>query len=197
MPDTQKRVASSLKSTNRKQVEVEMQKIHNNLAYREDSQRQASGLIYSTVGLTDRLNEGTETILIVDDEEIILDIVARMLERMNYIALKAVSGMAAIDIYKEKLEAIDLIILDIIMPKMNGTETYEKIKEINPNAKVLFASGYCIEGDVAEKLKIGCNGFIKKPFSMRNLSEKLRELLAPTTQLGFPQTNIPSKLCSI
>lgn len=197
MPNMQKGVASSLKSTNRKQVEVEMQKIHNNLAYREGSERQVSDLIYSTVRLTDRLNEGTETILIVDDEEIVLDIVARMLERMNYIVLKAGSGMAAIDIYKDKMEAIDLIILDMVMPNMNGGETYEKIKEINPNAKVLLASGYSIEGDVAEKLKNGCNGFIKKPFSMRNLSEKLREILGPTTQLGLPQTNIPSKICSI
>ena len=174
-----------------------MQKTHNNLAYRGSSERQVSDLIYSTVGLTDRLNEGAETILIVDDEEIILDIVARMLERMNYIVLKAGSGMAAIDVYKDKMEAIDLIILDMIMPKMNGGETYEKIKEINPNAKVLLASGYSIEGDVAEKLKNGCNGFIKKPFSMRNLSGKLREILGPTTQLGLPQTNIPSKICPI
>ena len=130
MPDTQKRVESSLKSTNRKQVEVEMQKNHNNLAYWGGSERHVPDLIYSTVGLTDTLYEGTETILIVDDEEIILDIVARMLERMNYIVLKAGSGMAAIDVYNDKMEAIDLIILDMIMPKMNGGETYEKIKEI-------------------------------------------------------------------
>ena len=75
------------------------------------------------------------------------------------------------------MEEIDLIILDMIMPKMDGRKTYEKIKEINPNARVLLASGYSIGSQVAEELKNGCNGFIQKPFNLRELSAKIREIL--------------------
>lgn len=182
MPDTQKRLASLLNTTDRKQFEGEMQKSHNKLEYSVRSERQVSDEVHSTVGLADRLDEGTGTILIVDDEEMVLETVTRMLERLGYSVLEAGSGMAAIDVYKEKMKEIDLIILDMIMPKMDGGKTYEKIKEINPNAKVLLASGYSIDDQVAEKLKNGCDGFIQKPFYLRNLSGKLREILVPTNR---------------
>ena len=182
MPDTQKRVASPLNTTNLKQLEVEMQKAHNKLAYSVRAERQVSDKVHSAEGLGDRPNEKTGTILIVDDEEIVLETFTRMLERLDYCVFKAGSGMAAIDVYEDKMEEIDLIILDMIMPKMDGRKTYEKIKEINPNAKVLLASGYSIGSQVAEELKNGCNGFIQKPFNLRTLSGKLRDILVPTNR---------------
>jgi CheY-like chemotaxis protein len=182
MPDTQKRVASPLNTTNLKQLEVEMQKAHNKLAYSVRSERQVSDKVHSVERLADRSNEKTGTVLIVDDEEIVLETFTKMLERLGYSVLKAGSGMAAIDVFKDKVEEIDLIILDMIMPKMDGRKTYEKIKEINPNAKVLLASGYSIGGQVAEKLKNECTGFIQKPFNLRTLSGKLREILVPTNR---------------
>ena len=70
-----------------------------------------------------------------------------------------------------------MVILDMIMPDMGGSETYEKIKQIDPEAKILLSSGYSINGQATEILKRGCNGFIQKPFSLKELSEKIREIL--------------------
>jgi len=71
----------------------------------------------------------------------------------------------------------DLVILDMIMPQMGGGETYDKLKEIGPTIKVLLSSGYSINGQAKEILKRGCNGFIQKPFTMRELSKAIREVL--------------------
>jgi PAS domain S-box-containing protein len=138
--------------------------------------------IHSTVKSDDRLNEGTGTILLVDDEEIVLEAGTKMLERLGYSVLEARSGMTAINIYKDKMKAIDMIILDMIMPKMDGGKTYEKLKDINPNVKVLLASGYSIEGQATEILKRGCEGFIQKPFNLRSLSGKVKKILSTTTR---------------
>ena len=96
---------------------------------------------------------------------------------MGYKVLIAGSGKEAIRIYEEKKERIDLVILDMIMPDMSGGETYDRMKDINPEMKVLLSSGYSINGQATEILDRGCNGFIQKPFKMVELSQKLREIL--------------------
>ncbi len=123
------------------------------------------------------IEEGNETILLVDDEEIIIDVGVQLLERLGYTVLEARSGEAAIRIYEENKDKIDMIILDIIMPNIGGGEVYDKIKKIDPNVKVLLSSGYSINGQATEILKKGCNGFIQKPFNMKNISKKIREVL--------------------
>ncbi|MBW2169089.1 MAG: response regulator [Deltaproteobacteria bacterium] len=70
-----------------------------------------------------------------------------------------------------------MVILDMIMPDMGGGETYDRLKEINPDIKVLLSSGYSINGQANEILERGCDGFIQKPFNMKDLSRKLREIL--------------------
>ena len=70
-----------------------------------------------------------------------------------------------------------MVILDMIMPEISGGETYDKLKEINPDIKVLLSSGYSINGQATEILDRGCNGFIQKPFNIANLSKKIREVL--------------------
>jgi PAS domain S-box-containing protein len=135
----------------------------------------------SAVQLADLPREGTGTILLVDDEEIVLETGAKMLERLGYRVIEAGSGMGAINIYKDKMEEIDMVILDMIMPEMDGEKTYETMKEINPNVKVLLASGYSIEGQATEILNRGCDGFIQKPFNLKRLSVKLKEILSPAT----------------
>jgi CheY-like chemotaxis protein len=91
--------------------------------------------------------------------------------------LTAKSGKEAIEIYKKNHDRIDIVILDMIMPKMGGGETYDKLKEINPDIKVLLASGYSLNGQATEILERGCNGFIQKPFNIGELSKKLRKIL--------------------
>ncbi len=121
--------------------------------------------------------KGTETVLLVDDEEIIIDVGEQMLKTMGYKVLLARSGKKAIEVYKKNLGKIDMVILDMIMPGVGGGETYDKIKEINPKVKVLLASGYSIDGQATEILERGCDGFIQKPFNIKELSQKLRAIL--------------------
>jgi DNA-binding NtrC family response regulator len=70
-----------------------------------------------------------------------------------------------------------MIILDMIMPDLGGSEVYDKIKTIDPEIKVLLSSGYSVEGEATEILNKGCNGFIQKPFNLKSLSKKIREVL--------------------
>jgi DNA-binding NarL/FixJ family response regulator len=71
-----------------------------------------------------------------------------------------------------------MVILDMVMPQMAGGEAYDRLKEINPNARVLLSSGYSIDGQAKEILRRGCAGFIQKPFGMEELGGKTREILA-------------------
>jgi two-component system, cell cycle sensor histidine kinase and response regulator CckA len=124
-----------------------------------------------------KILEGSETILLVDDEDMIIDIGEQFLEKMGYAVLIAKRGKEAIEIYEKGKDKIDIVILDMIMPDMGGGETYDRMKEINPDIKVLLSSGYSIDGQATEILERGCNGFIQKPFDINRLSRKLRELL--------------------
>jgi signal transduction histidine kinase/CheY-like chemotaxis protein len=127
--------------------------------------------------ISETVLNGSGTILLVDDEDMILDIGAEMLEKMGYTALTARSGKKAIDVYKKNRERISLVVLDMIIPGMNGGETYDRLRKINPDIKVLLSSGYSIDGEATQILNRGCNGFIQKPFSIKQLSQKISEVL--------------------
>jgi len=121
--------------------------------------------------------QGKETVLLVDDEEIIIDVGQELLKTLGYNVLIAEGGREAVDIYKANKDNIDIVILDMIMPVIGGGEAYDRMKEINPNIKVLLSSGYSINGQATEILKRGCDGFIQKPFTMRELSKAIRGVL--------------------
>ena len=120
---------------------------------------------------------GDETILLVDDEPMILQVGSAVLQELGYTVFKAQGGREAIEIYKKEGDSIDLVILDMIMPDMGGSETYDRLKDINPTVHVLLSSGYSIDGQATEILNRGCDAFIQKPFSIRELSGKIREIL--------------------
>ena len=120
---------------------------------------------------------GTETALFVDDEDMIIEVAGELLEQLGYKVLTTGSGREAIETYEKNKERIDIVLLDMIMPDMSGGETYDKLKEINPDIKVLLASGYSMNGTATEIMDRGCNGFIQKPFKMKEFSQKLREIL--------------------
>ena len=124
-----------------------------------------------------KLIKGSGTLLIVDDEELVLDVGANMLERLGYTVLKAHDGAEAVDIFKASKEQIKLVILDIIMPGMGGGAVYDKIKAINPEVKVLLSSGYSVDGMAIELLERGCDGFMQKPFTIEQLSGKIQQIL--------------------
>ena len=127
--------------------------------------------------LPEEIFRGTETVLLVDDEDMIIDIGEKILKMMGYDVMTATSGRDALELYKENQIKIDLVVLDMIMPGISGGETYDRLKGINPNVKVLLSSGYSMDGQASEILKRGCSGFIQKPFRMSHLSQIIREIL--------------------
>jgi two-component system cell cycle sensor histidine kinase/response regulator CckA len=125
----------------------------------------------------DAIEKGMETILLVDDEKMILDVGRDMLKAMGYEVHTARSGTEAVELYQSQKGSIDLVILDMIMPEMGGGQAYDRMKEINPDLKVLLSSGYSIDGQAHSIMERGCNGFIQKPFKLHELSAKIRETL--------------------
>ena len=125
---------------------------------------------------TEHIAQSNGSILLVDDEDIVLTVGTRMLKKMGYRVLRAKGGKEAVEIYKTNKDSIDMVILDMIMPDMGGGKVYDRIKEINPDVKVLLASGYSIEGQATEILERGCDGFIQKPFNISQLSEKVKKV---------------------
>ena len=107
----------------------------------------------------------------------VIEVAEEMLQRLGYGVRVATTGKQALETYLAHKDAIDLVILDMIMPDMGGMETYDRLKEEDPNIVVLLSSGYSIDGQATEILKHGCNGFIQKPSSMAALSQKIREVL--------------------
>ena len=124
------------------------------------------------------LIKGNGTILLIDDEKMILDVGLELLEELGYTVLSAMSGQEAIDVFQKDQDNIDLVIMDMIMPGMGGGETFDRLKEINPGVKVLLSSGYSINGQATKILRRGCDGFIQKPFNMNQLAEKVQKILA-------------------
>ena len=127
--------------------------------------------------ISEDVRHGDETVLFVDDEDAIIEVSLEILNALGYQVLTARSGKEAIEVYKKNKDKIDLIILDMIMPDMGGGKVYDRIKEINPDIKVLLSSGYSIEGQATEILKRGCNGFIQKPFNISELSQIIKKVL--------------------
>lgn len=127
--------------------------------------------------LPDELHMGTGTVLFVDDEDIVISAGEQMLRKLGYEVLVAGGGHEALDIYRQRQDEISIVLLDMVMPGMGGEETYEKMKKINPDVTVLLSSGYSLDGQAAEIMRRGCNGFIQKPFTLKSLSQKIKEIL--------------------
>ena len=121
--------------------------------------------------------KGMETILLIDDEPVNLEVSGELLESLGYRVYMAGGGQEGLDIYEEKRDEIDLVILDMVMPGISGGETFDRLRKSNPGIRVLLCSGYSINGQAQSILDRGCNGFIQKPYKMNDLSQKIRELL--------------------
>ncbi|MDD4356855.1 MAG: response regulator, partial [Smithellaceae bacterium] len=124
-----------------------------------------------------RIHKGVETILLIDDEQMIIEITSKMLEKLGYKVLTATSGKQGIDIFQNSRKKIDLVILDMIMPGLSGKEAFDILRQKNPTVKVLLSSGFSVDSQAKDIMAAGCKGFIQKPFTMAQLSRKLREIL--------------------
>lgn len=121
---------------------------------------------------------GKGTILVVDDETMILDIGKEMIGRMGFHTISACSGDEAVSLYRDNSDGIDLVVLDLIMPGTSGSETFDLLRQIDPAVKVLLASGYSIDRQATALMERGCNGFIQKPYNVEELSRKIDEILS-------------------
>lgn len=120
---------------------------------------------------------GSGTVLIVDDEPLILSLGKEMLTRLGYEVITASSGPEALQVIREQGPGIDVVILDMVMPGMGGGEVFDRLREMDPHIRVLLSSGYSVDGKAQAILDRGCNGFIQKPFDLQALSEKLKQVL--------------------
>jgi len=121
--------------------------------------------------------KGSETILLVDDEPMIIEVGKEMLEILGYRVVVSQGGLDALDKVTSMGGEIDLVILDLIMPEMDGGKTFDRIREIQPKIPVMLSSGYAINGQATEIMQRGCNGFIQKPFTISEISQKIRQVL--------------------
>lgn len=129
--------------------------------------------------ITQRQGE-SETILLVDDEEEVVNIGKNFLEELGYKPLVARDGFEAVEIFKIHKDKISLVVLDLIMPGMNGSQVFVEIKKIQENSKILISTGYTVDDKIKDLLNQGCQGFIQKPFSLNEFSHTLRKILDKT-----------------
>ena len=140
--------------------------------------------IHQNIAPEEKISRGSETILLVDDEEMIIGVGQAMLENLGYRVVVANGGEQAIEAVINMENEIDLVILDLIMPGIDGGKTFDRIREIEPGMLVILASGYTINGQANKIMRKGCNGFIQKPFNIYELSSKVRKMLDGGHQLN-------------
>ena len=128
------------------------------------------------------------TILIVDDQEMVRSLIADLLTDLHYEVITAGDGQDAIALYKKMTDdakaqdrpghPIDLVILDMILPRLDGKETFDRLREINPDVRVILSSGYDVDERAKDVLDHGALGFIQKPYHIEALLAMIRNVLA-------------------
>lgn len=146
-------------------------------AVRSDDQPQASLNNQADLG-RGVLEKGTGTVLVVDDEEYILKADQAMLVNLGYDVLLAKGGREAIAVFDQNRDRIALLILDLIMPDLSGEAVFDHVKSVRPDVRVILSSGYSLDGQAESILDKGCNGFIQKPYTLNQLSQKIKDVLA-------------------
>ncbi|MBE6378597.1 MAG: response regulator [Lentisphaerae bacterium] len=127
--------------------------------------------------MENKLPCGNETILIVDDHETIWDFLIDALSELGYSVLLAENGLDAVEIYRSNPEEIDLVLLDMIMPKAGGHQTFIQLKNIDPEVKVILSSGFVSEEEVSDLIEQGACGFLPKPHRLPVVLAEIRRVL--------------------
>lgn len=133
--------------------------------------------VIKEIELKEKPVKGSGTILLVDDEPMVIDVCKPMLETLGYQVFVSKNGQEAIGIVAQHRSAIDLVILDLIMPGMDGGQTFDQIRNLQPDIPVILSSGYSLNGQASNIINRGCDGFIQKPFSLPKLSQKVRQII--------------------
>lgn len=120
---------------------------------------------------------GEGRIMVVDDEKIVRDIVVESLGSFGYTVTACEDGHEAVEVYRREGDEIDMVILDLIMPKMNGSDTFSALKVIDPDVRVMLSSGYSANQEVKGLLDNGACGFLVKPFTLSELAEEVHRIV--------------------
>ena len=129
------------------------------------------------------IQRGAETVLLIDDEEIIVDVVGKALNLSGYKVLVARNGEEGLNIFQNSQGQISVVLLDMVMPGMSGEKVFGQLKTIDPDVKVILSSGYSLDEETSGILARGCKAFIQKPFGILDLSQKIREVLDENNQM--------------
>lgn len=121
---------------------------------------------------------GEGTILLVDDEAAVLETVSKLLEQIGYRVITCRNGKEAIALFKDQKQNIDLVVLDMIMPEMNGYDCFFELKKIDPGVRVLLSSGFTREQDVSHMMNSGLKGFFSKPYNFYELSRIIHQVIS-------------------
>ena len=130
--------------------------------------------------MREELVTGKETVLLVDDEDMIISVGTEMLQALGYNVVTASGGHEAIEVYRTRKREIDLVILDMIMPDLEGGKTLDALKEIDPGVKVILSSGYSLNAEAEAIMQRGCEAFMQKPFNVYALSHTIRDVIDRT-----------------
>ena len=123
------------------------------------------------------LTGGSETILVAEDDPVVMDITTEILTEFGYKVIPAVDGEEAVAIYRDHCREIALCLLDVVMPRKRGSEVFDELRQIKPDVRVLFMSGYSPDITARDHLIKEAKGFISKPLEIHDLLRKVREAL--------------------
>lgn len=121
---------------------------------------------------------GVSQVLVVDDEEMVAEMATEMLEGLGYHVQVCRDGQEATEFYRHAWRDIDLVLLDLIMPRLGGKDTFVAMRTINPKARILLSSGFSLEGEAQRILDLGALGFLQKPYQKSELAQKIQQALS-------------------
>ncbi len=133
-----------------------------------------------------QLHRGAGMILVADDEDDVREVVVAMLKSYGYGVIEAGNGIEAVDLFRERCREIDLVLLDLMMPRMTGDRAFAEMRRISPGVRAILASGYDESGKIREIVASGFGGFLQKPFRRRELGQKIEEVLGEQDRVGLP-----------
>jgi signal transduction histidine kinase/ActR/RegA family two-component response regulator len=139
---------------------------------------EAMEMCFSVTDSSTQTVKGNETLLLVDDDDLVLENHGMFLEELGYTVLRAHSGAEALELYRQQHSTIQLVLMDMLMPEMDGRVAAQKLREIVPDVCVLFISGYSDESLIKAVLEEGAISYISKPFKPNELSRKIQEVFA-------------------
>jgi two-component system, cell cycle sensor histidine kinase and response regulator CckA len=137
--------------------------------------------------------KGIGTVLVIDDDAMVLKTSTQLLKALGYTVHSAVSGEDALDRYADKLCGMDLAIIDMVMPGMDGGECHARIRVINPDIKTILCSGYGMDRSIQAVMAKGCDAFLPKPFSLRQVAALMQYLMTEPAEPFRKQATVLSR----